>query len=125
MQYMLLIYDDHKQLAKLPPEQLGKMMQDYREFTEAIVKSGHFRAGNQLAPVETATTVRQRQGKPVTTDGPFAETREQLGGYYLVECRDLDEVIALAGRIPSVRMGGSIEVRPLAPPSGEGAAAAR
>jgi hypothetical protein len=81
-------------------------------FTEDIRKSGHYVGGNPLQPTSTATTVRVRDGKSVSTDGPFAETREQLGGYYLVEARDLDEATALAARIPGARMG-SIEVRPI------------
>ena len=116
MQYMLLIYDNEKAFANLPKDQLGKLMHGYGEFTQSIVKSGHFRAGSQLQPTTTATTVREKNGKAVTVDGPFAETKEQLGGYYLVECKDLDEALSIAKRIPSVR-SGSIEVRPLVPMS--------
>jgi len=117
MQYMLLIYDDEKAFAKMPQAQIGKLMQEYGKFTQSIVKSGHFRAGSQLQPTSTTTTVHEKNGKRVTTDGPYAETKEQLGGYYLVECKDLDEAIAIAGRVPSVRTGGSVEVRPLVPTS--------
>jgi hypothetical protein len=113
MQYMLLIYDDESVFKTMPEAEVGKLMADYREFTQGIVKSGHFRAGDQLAPTASATTVRQRAGKIGNTDGPFAETKEQLGGYYLVECKDLDEALSIAARIPSVRIGGSIEVRPV------------
>ncbi len=116
MQYMLLIYDDEKAFAHMPEAQRGKMMKEYSEFTQSIVKSGHFRAGSQLQLTSNATTVREKNGKTVTVDGPFAETKEQLGGYYLVECKDLDEALAIAKRIPSVR-SGSIEVRPLVPTS--------
>src|SRR5690242_11825545 len=116
MQYLLMIYDDEKTFWKLPEAQRTKLIQEYQEFTQGIVKSGHFRAGAQLQPTSTSTTVRERNGKRVTTDGPFAEAKEQLGGYYLVECKDLDEAIAIAARIPSVR-SGSIEVRPLVPTS--------
>jgi hypothetical protein len=116
MQYMLLIYDNEKAFGKMPEAQRGKVMQEYGEFTQAIVKSGHFRAGSQLQVTSNATTVREKNGKVVTVDGPFAETKEQLGGYYLVECKDLDEALAIAKRIPSVR-SGSIEVRPLVPMS--------
>ena len=87
-------------------------MAAYGEFTESIVKSGHLRAGDRLRPTSTATTVRVKDGKTLTTDGPFAETREQLGGYYLVEAKDLDEAVGIAARIPSAR-SGSIEVRPI------------
>jgi hypothetical protein len=117
MQYILLIFDSEKHLADMPGDQMAKMMQDYREYTQSIVQSGHFRAGAQLQPTHSATTVREQGGKRITTDGPFAETKEQLGGFYLVECKDLDEAIELGGRIPSVRYGGSIEVRPLVPPT--------
>jgi hypothetical protein len=115
MQYMLLIHFDEKAQAAMDSEARSKMMQDYRECTQSIVKSGHFRAGAGLQPTSTATTVREKAGKLVTTDGPFAETKEQLGGYYLVECKDLDEALALAARVPAVRLGGSVEVRPVLP----------
>jgi hypothetical protein len=113
MQYLLMIYDEEKAWAKLPADVRAKLSQDYAELTRDIVKSGHFRAGAQLQKVSTATTVREQGGKRLTTDGPFAETKEQLGGYYLVECKDLDEALAIAQRIPSVRVGGAVEVRPL------------
>ena len=115
MQYMLLIYDDEKNWEKLPEAEQGRVMREYRDFTESIVRSGNYRAGDQLQAVATATSVRQRNGKALTTDGPFAETKEQLGGYYLVEAKDLDEAVALAKRIPSVRLGGVVEVRPVFP----------
>ena len=115
MNYLLLIYTEEKKFAALPEAAQQKMMKDFREFTESIVKSGHYRAGDQLAPVSTATTVRGKNGKAVTTDGPFVETKEQLGGYYLVEAKDLDEAVALARRIPSVGVTGGVEVRPIVP----------
>jgi hypothetical protein len=87
-------------------------MGEYNAFTEDIRKSGHYVDGNALQPVHTATTVRVRGGKLSTTDGPFAETKEQLGGYYMIEAKDLNEAIQVAGRIPSARMG-SVEVRPI------------
>jgi len=117
MQYLLMIYDEEKQFAKIPQEGMGKMLHDYGEFTEGIVRGGQFRAGARLQPVTTATTLREKGGKVVALDGPFAETKEQLGGYYLVECKDLDEAMAVAKRIPSLRFGGSVEVRPIAPMS--------
>jgi hypothetical protein len=92
-------------------------MQEYGEFIQGIVKSGHYRAGAKLQPTSMATTVREQQGKRITTDGPFAETKEQLGGFHLVECQDLDEAIAIAARIPTLRVGGSVEVRPVMPAS--------
>jgi hypothetical protein len=88
------------------------VMAEYGAFTQSIIQSGHFKAGDGLQPTATATTVRVREGKTLTTDGPFAETREQLGGYYLVEARDLDTALAIAARIPGATTG-SIEVRPV------------
>ena len=85
---------------------------EYGVFTEAVKQSGHYIGGNPLQPTQTATTVRVRQGKVSTTDGPFAETREQLGGYYLIEAKDLNDAIQVASRIPSAKIG-SIEVRPI------------
>ena len=112
MKYMLLIHDDEKSLQALSDGHLRAMMGEYRKFTEEIRASGHYKAGSQLQPTSSATSVRVRDGKRLVTDGPFAETLEQLGGYYLVEAKDLDEAIALAARIPSVRIG-TIEIRPL------------
>jgi hypothetical protein len=114
MQYLLLIYRNETEAAKMSEADIPVMMKEYGDFTQGIVKSGHFRAGDALQPVRTATTVRVRDGKTVTTDGPFAETKEQLGGYYLVEAKDLDEAIRIAARIPGAR-DGSIEVRPIRP----------
>jgi hypothetical protein len=112
MQYMLLIYSDEKKIAALPEAELGKLMAEFNAFSKAIVDSGNFVAGGRLQETTAATTVRVREGKTLTTHGPFAETREQLGGYYLVEAKDLDEALAMAARIPASRHG-SIEVRPL------------
>lgn len=115
MQYMLLIYDNEKAWADLAKGEQEKLFGEYMEFTQNIVKSGHFRAGDALQPVSTATTVTVKEGKVLTTDGPFAETKEQLGGYYLIEAKDLDEAVMIAGKIPSVKVGGKIEVRPVMP----------
>ena len=109
MQYLLLIYEQESQWGKLSETEQGKMYQEYGDFTQSITKSGHYIGGNQLHPVAKATTVRVRDGKKVITDGPFAETKEQLGGYYMVEAKDLDDAVAIASRIPSARFG-SIEV---------------
>ena len=114
MQYLLLIYENEKEWASMPKPEAEKMFGEYRSFTQSIAQSGHYKGGNPLQPTETATTVRVRNGKRQTTDGPFAETREQLGGYYLVDAKDLDEAIGIAERIPGARMG-SIEVRPVMP----------
>jgi hypothetical protein len=112
MQYLLLIYDNEKTLAAMSEDERGKFLKAYGAFTQEAKASGNHVAGEALQRVATATTVRIRDGKTVTTDGPFAETREQLGGFYLVEAKDLDEARALAARIPSARTG-SIEVRPI------------
>jgi hypothetical protein len=114
MQYLLLIYANEAATAALDQATLSTMMNEYREFTQAIVKAGQFKGGDRLKPVSSATTVRIRDGKTLTTDGPFAETREQLGGYYMVEAKNLDEAIAIAARIPGAKFG-SIEVRPVWP----------
>jgi hypothetical protein len=112
MKYLCLIYDEEKKLQAMNGTEMDALMQEYFAFTKDIEKSGNLLGGNDLQPVRTATTVRVRNGKVSTTDGPFAETKEQLGGYYLVEARDLNEAIQIASRIPSARIG-SIEVRPV------------
>jgi len=112
MRYVCLIYDDEKTWEKMPKAEADAMMGEYFAFTEDVRKNGHYQAGEALQPVATATTVRVRNGKISTTDGPFAETKEQLGGFYLISARDLNEAIQIASRIPSARIG-SIEVRPV------------
>lgn len=112
MRYLCLIYDEEKKLGTMPKSEADAFMGEYFEFTENIKKSGHYVGGEALKPVHTATTVRVRGGKISTTDGPFAETKEQLGGYYLIEARDLNDAIQVASRIPSARLG-SVEVRPI------------
>jgi hypothetical protein len=112
MQYLLMIYQNEVEYAKRDPAEVEKTLAEYQAFTQSIIQSGNFKAGDRLRPTTTATTVRVRDGKVLATDGPFAETREQLGGYYLIEAKDLDEAIGIAARIPSARIG-SIEVRPI------------
>jgi hypothetical protein len=112
MQYLLMIYQNEAEIPRASPADGGKMNEEYRAFTQSIIQSGHFKAGDALQPSSTATTVRVRQGKTLPTDGPFAETREQLVGYYLVEAKTLDEAIVIAARVPGARTG-SIEVRPI------------
>lgn len=112
MQYLMLIYDSEADWNKMSPADQGKMYEEYGRFTNEVKSSGKHIAGHQLKPVATATTVRVRDGKRVATDGPFAETKEQLGGFYLIDAKDLDEAITIAGRIPSAKVG-SIEVRPI------------
>lgn len=112
MEYILLIYDNEADSERRSEQERKAMYADYMTFTQDIMKSGKMKAGNPLQPIATATTVRVRNDKTLTTDGPFAETREQLGGYYVVEAKDLDEAIAIAARIPTARLV-SIEVRPI------------
>lgn len=114
MQYLLLIYSNEAHDGNLPGSQRDKILKEYMDFSKSIAASGHYRGGNELDTTAKATTVKMRDGKRVVTDGPFAETKEQLGGYYLVEAKDLDEAIGLASRIPSA-CWGSIEVRPIIP----------
>ena len=112
MKYLCLIYDDETIWTSMPREQADAVMGEYHAFTTDIQKSGQYLGGNALQPTQTATTVRVRNGKLSSTDGPFAETKEQLGGYYLIDAKDLNAAIQVAGRIPSARFG-SIEVRPI------------
>ncbi|MCE9572232.1 MAG: YciI family protein [Deltaproteobacteria bacterium] len=112
MQYLLLIYTPENAEAAMPPAEGRTMMADYLTFTQNIRKAGNFVAGDALQPTHTATTVRVRDGKVTTTDGPFAETKEQLGGYYLINAKNLDEAITIAAQIPGAKHG-SIEVRPI------------
>ena len=112
MQYLLMIYRNEAELGKMGPAERKQMTAEYGTFTQSIIQSGHFKAGDGLQPTTTATTVRVRDGKTLTTDGPFAETREQLGGYYLVDAKDLDAALAIAARIPGAK-DGSVEVRPV------------
>ena len=114
MEYLLLIYGNEKYFGKLTEAERQGVTREYGEFTKSIAQSGHFRGGNELQPVANATTIRVRHKMRAVTDGPFAETKEQLGGYYLIEAKNLEEAIGLAARIPSVRWG-SIEVRPIIP----------
>ena len=113
MQYLLMCCFDEARWDQLPEAERARVMQDYGALCESLAKSGHYRAGAKLASSRAATTVRENAGRRVLTDGPFAETKEQLGGYHVIECRDLDEALAIAGRIPTLRVGGVVEVRPL------------
>ena len=112
MQYLLLIYGDEAAQKNATQADMNAMFSAYRDFTQSLITNGQMKAGDALQPTTTATTVRVRDGKTLRTDGPFAETKEQLGGYYLVEAKDLDEATKLAARIPGARTG-SIEVRPV------------
>lgn len=112
MKYLLTIYADESGWANASPEDVQQMMAAYGAFSEAAQEAGVLIGGEGLQPSTTATTVRVRDNETLTTDGPFAETREQLGGYYLLDCRDLDDAIGWAARIPDAN-NGSIEVRPV------------
>jgi hypothetical protein len=112
MKYLALIYDDEKKMAGMSKSETDAFMGEYGAYSQSIKDSGHYLGGNPLQPVHTATSIRSRNGKVSTTDGPFAETKEQLGGYYLIEAKDLNEAISVASRIPSVKTG-TIEVRPI------------
>jgi len=113
MQYLLLCCFDEKRWHAIPEAQRDGIMRDYGALIQSLDESGHHLASAQLQSSSTATTVRSRNGKPAVTDGPFAETKEQVGGYHLVECKDLDEAISIAKRIPTIPYGGTVEVRPL------------
>jgi hypothetical protein len=112
MQYICLIYGDEQSFEGMGDEDRNQVMADYMAFTESIGKSGNLVAGDALQPTTTATTVRVRNGETLVTDGPFAETKEQLGGYYVIDAKDADEALAIAARIPGAQHG-SIEVRPV------------
>jgi hypothetical protein len=114
MQYLLLIYGNEAEWDTKTGADRDPILKEYMDFTKSIAQSGHYRGGNELNVTSTATTVRVRDKKRLVTDGPFAETKEQLGGYYLIDAKDLDDAIAIAARIPSARWG-SIEVRPIIP----------
>jgi hypothetical protein len=114
MQYLLMCCFDEKRWDAIPESERDTIMRKYGEFIEDTMQRGQYLAGGKLQPIANATTVRAKNGKPVITDGPFAETKEQLGGYHLIEAKDLDEALAIAARIPTLPAGGTIEVRPLA-----------
>ena len=112
MQYMILIYGDEQAWASAPKAAMEQMTAAHMQYAKEMTEKKGMVGGSQLAPSGSATTLRLSGGKPVATDGPFAETKEQLGGYYLIECGNIDEAIKWAGRCPSIQ-GGTIEVRPL------------
>ena len=114
MQYLCLIYSDETMWQKMSKADGESMMAEYMAFTARIKESGHYLGGNRLQPTHTSTSVRIRSGNLSATDGPFAETKEQLGGYYLIEAKDLNDAIQVASRIPAARVG-TVEVRPIAP----------
>jgi hypothetical protein len=112
MKYLLTIYGDESGWNDVSPEEGQQIMAAYNAFGQAAQEAGVLLGGEGLQPTSTATTVKVRDGETISTDGPFAETREQLGGYYLVDCKDLDEAIGWAARIPGAQQG-CVEVRPV------------
>jgi len=112
MQYLLLIYGEEVDPASVSPADQAAEMEAYRAFSDEVAERGFMRGGDALEPTSTATTVRVREGRTIVSDGPFAETKEALGGYYLVDCPDLDTAIELAAKIPGAARG-SVEVRPI------------
>jgi len=121
MKYMLLIYHDEHAWSGITEAERQQIYLEYRKLRSELEARGQFVTGSQLEPVSTATTVRVRDGKELITDGPFAETHEQLGGYFLIQAENLDEATAIAARIPSARTG-TIEVRPLVETAAEASA---
>jgi len=112
VKYMCLIYDEEKMVEAMSKSESDSTIGEHMAFTREIRESGNYVSGEALEPVRFARTVRVREGKMITTDGPFAETKEQLGGFYLIEARDMDDALQVASRIPSARLG-CIEVRPI------------
>ena len=113
MRFLLLCCFDEKRWDALPDAQRDQIMRDYGGLLKTLDTSGQHLASAQLKPVSTAATVRAKNGRPTVIDGPFAETKEQLGGYHLIECNGLDEALSIAQRIPTIPFGGAVEVRAL------------
>jgi len=115
MKFMLMCCFNEQQLANMPEEQLNQLVDDYGRLLDSLGKSGQRIGGGRLRPASTAVTIRAKNGRPVAMDGPFAETKEQLGGFHILECEDLDEAISIAMRVPTIPAGGVVEVRALEP----------
>jgi hypothetical protein len=113
MKYLLLIYENERAFEGVSEADQGKIFQEYMDYTNGIKKKGNYIAGEALQPVSTATTVRVKDGKTLTTDGPFVAVKEALGGYLFFEADDVDAAIELASRIPAARLGGAVEIRPV------------
>lgn len=113
MQFLMLVYQNEKRWAELPEAEKAQMWAECHEYGEAITGSGHLQAGAPLEPTSTARTLRASGGKLMVTDGPFAETKEVLAGYHLVECKDVEEAMAIGARFPGLKYGASLEVRPI------------
>jgi len=113
MKFLLLLYGDETQWMDMSPEDMKQSVEVWNAFGQELVDSGAIVAGEALAPTAEAITMRFDQGELVRTDGPFAETREQLGGFYLLECKDIEEASAWAAKVPDLGEGGCVEVRPI------------
>jgi len=113
MQYLLMCCFEEEAWTQLSESQRDAIMRKYQEFEQELAAQGRYLAGARLGSAATATTVRKNNGKTALTDGPFAETRETIGGYHLIECSDLDEALSIAARIPTLPFGGAVEVRPI------------
>ena len=112
MKYLCLVYQDEEKIDAMPKDEYDEIMDDVFAYREELKQNGHYIASSPLQPVECATTIRVRHGKMSITDGPFAETREQVGGFYLIEATDLNDAIRVASKMPPARIG-TIEIRPL------------
>lgn len=113
MQYLLMCCFEETRWQKLPESERSGIMSAYTALIDELRESGRLMGGAKLAPCASAVSIRERNGRPVITDGPFAETKEQLGGYHLIECRNREEAVAIATRIPTLAAGGAVEVRPI------------
>ncbi|HZL73077.1 MAG TPA: YciI family protein [Planctomycetota bacterium] len=113
MHFMLLCTMNEGEWSGLPESTRGEVMRDYGALLQDLAQSGHLKTGAKLQPTATAATIRGRNGRMKVTDGPFAEAKEQIGGFHLIECRDRDEAVSIAKRIPSIRVGAAVEVRPV------------
>jgi hypothetical protein len=111
MRYMLMCCFDESAWNRLPEAQRDQIMRDYAVWIQQLVDTGRFRGGARLEPAPSAKTVRMKNSRTVITDGPFAETKEQFGGYHLIDCNDLNEAMSIAARVPTLAAGGAVEVR--------------
>jgi hypothetical protein len=113
MKYMLLIIGDESRFADMSKEEMATQLQAWDEYTKSLVAADAFVAGEGLQTSTTATTVRVQDGERILTDGPFAETKEQIGGFYVIDCKNLDEAVDWAAKLPSAQRGGVTEIRPV------------
>ena len=111
MKYMILLYNNQQNLMNMKKERMQEIMAECKDYGQFLVDNGHFISASPLHPAVTGKTIRLTEGKPLVTDGPFAETKEQLGGYYLIDCGDFEEALKLAHQVPDLKYGASVEVR--------------